>query len=186
MHSRLTLSNFALLHYNCPEIFVATTVSNRFETSCSDCTSGQDDSTTRRVVSHVGADLRDFRQIYTVDEPGVASRRNSFVLSRPGVAVPSRARSRITRRNKTKHCDRWQLQARPQCRFALSFSNYAPGHSRLVLSVDLPYPQLALHRAPGKIATAPLCMVLVRSGLGSNSRPTNTEADVLTTMQRSS
>jgi len=40
------------------------------------------------------------------------------------------------------------------------------------------------HRAPGKKAVVPIYKVLVRRGRETNSRPTNTEADALTTRPR--
>ena len=42
------------------------------------------------------------------------------------------------------------------------------------------------HRAPGKKATVPIYKVLVRPGRESNSRPTSTEVDALTTRTQAS
>jgi len=53
------------------------------------------------------------KPIYTVELPGVAAHDSLFVLLRPGVAVPSRARAQNypTQQNKQRivRCYSWQL-----------------------------------------------------------------------------
>ena len=59
----------------------------------------------------------EWRPIYTEELPGVAAHDSLFVLLRPGVAVPSRARAQ----NATKQTEnRARLLATPQCRLALT------------------------------------------------------------------
>jgi len=43
----------------------------------------------------------------------------------------------------------------------------------------------SVYRTPGKKAAVPICKVLIRPGWESNSRPTSTEVDALTTRPRS-